>query len=203
MDPETKRRVFEPFFTTKDREAGTGLGMAMVYGIVRQSGGHVEIDSEMGRGTQVRLYFPRTLEAVSAPPHIGVTTRGTASGRLLLVDDEPLVRHAMARALVRQGYEVRTASGGADALEQLRDDPRVDLVITDVVMPKMNGPEMIEALRQLGIEPKVLYVSGHADGVMPRQFGSYAFLQKPVPAEQLAAKVDQLLGESPAEAKAN
>src|SRR5690606_23764770 len=146
-----------------------------------------EEDCGLGRGTQLRLYSPSTLEAVSAPPRIGLPTRGVASGRLLLVDDEPLVRHAMARALVRQGYEVRTASGGEDALAQVREDPRVDLVITDVVMPKMNGPEMIDALRQLGVEPKVLYVSGHADGVMPRHVGEHAFLQKPVPADQLAA----------------
>ncbi len=203
MDAETRRRVFEPFFTTKDREAGTGLGMAMVYGIVRQSGGHVELDSELGRGTQVRVYFPRTLETLSVPPRVGLSARTAASGRLLLVDDEPLVRHAMARALVRQGYEVRTASGGEDALAQVREDPRVDLVITDVVMPKMNGPEMIDALRQLGVEPKVLYVSGHADGVMPRHVGEHAFLQKPVPADQLAAKVEQLLAAAPVAANSN
>jgi signal transduction histidine kinase/CheY-like chemotaxis protein len=194
MDAETQRRVFEPFFTTKPSGAGTGLGMAMVYGIVRQSGGHVELDSELGRGTRVNILLPRTTEEAIRSTSMVVPKRTVGSGRLLLVDDEPLVRHAMERALTRRGYVVRSVGGAADALAQLEADPRVDLLITDVVMPGMNGMEMVEEMARRGLKPKVLYVSGHADGVMPLRDERDAFLQKPVAAEQLAEKVEQLLG---------
>lgn len=200
MELETQRRVFEPFFTTKNAEAGTGLGMAMVYGIVRQSGGHIELESNVGIGTEFRIYLPRTHQVPQTIPPTSTTrsTRqpGAVGGSIILVDDEPLVRQAFARTLRRRGYDVTVFTGARDAIRFLRQHPRVDLVITDVIMPDMNGVEMIEALYQMGIRAKVLYVSGYAGGVLTRRVGlgdDIEFMQKPVRDDDLAGKVESLL----------
>jgi two-component system, cell cycle sensor histidine kinase and response regulator CckA len=201
MDVETQRRIFEPFFTTKSREEGTGLGLATVYGIVRQSSGHIELDSTPGQGTEFRVYLPKTNEAVVtvAPPML-TARQSSAGARVLLVDDEPLVRHAFRRALKRLGYNVIGAASAREALNYLQQQPDVDLIITDVIMPGMNGLEMIERLQKLGIHAKVLYVSGYADGVLSRRAGlgdRVEFMQKPIPSEALAAKVQELLHSEP------
>ncbi len=196
MVESVQRRIFEPFFTTKTSEAGTGLGMAMVYGIVRQSGGHIELDSEVGIGTEFRIFLPRTLEAVRTLPPPS-SARGRAStGSVLLVDDEPLVRHAFGRTLRRMGYDVTVATGGREAIRILKQKPNVDLIITDVIMPEMNGVELIEQLSAMGIRARVLYMSGYADGVLTRRSAlgeGVAFMQKPIQNDELAAKVEQML----------
>ncbi len=197
MDDETQRRVFEPFFTTKTAEAGTGLGMAMVYGIVRQSGGYIELESEVDAGTEFRIYLPRSTEAIeTVPPPSSV--RGTRTqGRVLLVDDEPLVRHALARTLRRIGCDVTMATGGREAVRLMAQHPSVDVIITDVIMPDMNGVEMIEKLSTMGVRAKVLYISGYADGVLTSRTGlgdRVEFMQKPLMNGDLASKVFDLLG---------
>jgi CheY-like chemotaxis protein/two-component sensor histidine kinase len=197
MDAETQRRIFEPFFSTKARDEGTGLGLSMVYGIVRQSSGHIELDSEPGQGTEFRVYLPKTSEPVTtvAPP-MPVMRAPSATARVLLVDDEPLVRHAFRRALKRLGHNVIGAASAREAIQYLQQQPDVDLIITDVIMPGMNGLEMIERLQKLGIRSKVLYVSGYADGVLSRRAGlgdRIEFMQKPIQSEALAAKVQDLL----------
>ncbi|HEX2731865.1 MAG TPA: response regulator [Polyangiaceae bacterium] len=203
MDVETQRRVFEPFFTTKGREEGTGLGLATVYGIVRQSSGHIELDSAPGRGTEFRVFLPRINEAIQTlPPPSQAPAVTPDSVRVLLVDDEPLVRHAFRRTLKRLGYSVVGAASAREAIEYLNRDPHIDLIITDVIMPGMNGLEMIEHLDKLGIRCKVLYVSGYADGILSRRAGlgdRVEFMQKPIYAEALASKVEELLRALPLE----
>lgn len=199
MDTETQRRVFEPFFTTKSKESGTGLGMAMVYGIVRQSGGYIDLWSELGTGTTFTIYLPRTeeLPRTLSPPASIVVSKPAESGTILLVDDEPLVRHALGRTLRKMGFSVTIATSGREAIRLLSKRPEVDLIITDVIMPEMNGVEMIDTLATLGVRAKVLYVSGYADGVLTRRSGlglDVEFMQKPIQNHELAEKISQMLG---------
>jgi signal transduction histidine kinase/CheY-like chemotaxis protein len=203
MDKATQERIFEPFFTTKTADAGTGLGLSMVYGIVRQTGGHIEFDSAPGKGSEFRIFFPITTEAIESIPPTSYVRGGRGSGRILLVDDEPLVRQALGRSLRRMGYSVSMASNGRQAIEMVTENPRVDLIITDVVMPGMNGLEMVEKLASFGTKTKVLYVSGYTDGVLDRGIGlddRVDFMQKPMLQQDLLAKVSEMLtGKAPEE----
>jgi two-component system, cell cycle sensor histidine kinase and response regulator CckA len=193
MDAETAKRVFEPFFTTKPVGSGSGLGLSMVYGIVRQSGGAVFVDSEPGRGTIVRVYLPRSDEAVPAAGRVeGPEVPALGSGTVLLVEDEPVIRRLVAEMLSRQGYEVLTAPDASAALE-LAGSTEVDLVVTDVVMPGLSGPEL--AVR-LGAE-RVLFISGYPadaiadNGVLP---ADATILHKPFSAVELLAAVAETIG---------
>jgi PAS domain S-box-containing protein len=162
MDPETRARVFEPFFTTKEPGRGTGLGMAMVFGLVRQHEGYIELESERGRGTTVRILLPLApaLEAAGAAPG-GELPRGTE--RILLVEDEPEVRRATTRVLEQSGYRVRVAADGEEALALLAAEPGgFDLVVTDMVMPRLGGAGLYAALRERGVAIPVLFVTGYA-----------------------------------------
>jgi signal transduction histidine kinase len=202
MDEATRRRVFEPFFTTKAQGSGTGLGMAIVYGIVHQGGGHIDVRSGVGMGTDVAIYLPRTHEQPMSIPAVSTVRRFPARGRILLVDDEPLVKHSFARVLRRLGYELITASHATEAIELVARRPELDLVITDVVMPDLNGVQLIERLSELGVKAKVLYVSGFADGLLNNRAGlgdRVEFLAKPVGVRQLEDKVRELLQEGRAD----
>ena len=161
MDGNTLRRVFEPFFTTKPIGVGTGLGMSMVYGLVKQHRGYLDIDSNPGAGTTVRIYLP--LAAAAPPPAAdAVPARGGGAGEtILLVEDEPALRHAAMRVLRKAGYDVLVASDGLEALEVLERGAVVDLVITDVVMPRLGGNDLIKALRERGRRVPVLFTSGY------------------------------------------
>ncbi len=199
MDAPTRERVFEPFFTTKGQGKGTGLGLSTVYGIVRQSGGHISVASTPGEGTVFRLYFPRTSasEHTTGPiPLIATSLRGTET--ILLVEDEPAVRAVTLTILRRQGYTVLEAQGGGDALllsEQYKGT--IHLLLTDVVMPRMNGHVL--ASRLLAMRPglRVLYASGYTDDAIV-QHGvlepGIEFLQKPITPELLARRVREVLG---------
>ncbi len=198
MSPETSAHVFEPFFTTKDLGSGTGLGLAMIHGAVSQNGGRVEVRSELGRGTSFRIILPRvdTGAPLTAESHGRANVaRGTET--LVLVEDDAAVRQLMVRQLERQGYRVVSFSGGAAMLEWLRDwtEP-VDLLITDVIMPGMNGRLLVEQLSALRPETRVLYASGYTADVIAQQ-GVLApgveFLAKPFAAAELAATVRDLL----------
>jgi len=162
MDAETRRRIFEPFFTTKPVDRGTGLGMAMVYGLVKQHDAYVDVASEPGRGTTVRIYFPTAAEVraeVSAAAPAEVTG---GSEFILLVEDDPSVRRAALRVLQRFGYKVVAAEDGAEALTTLAMlDGAPDLIITDVVMPKASGPQLLQALRESGKSQRILFTSGY------------------------------------------
>ena len=198
MDAATQRRLFEPFFTTKPRGKGTGLGLATVYGIARQSGGHIQVYSEVGRGTTFKMYLPRTEDANVAPrvePLQARSLRGDET--VLLVEDEDVVRKFAHRVLESYGYTVHAVADPRQAIEFI--SPRIsaiDIIVTDVVLPDMNGRVMATALREQHPESKVLYMSGYADnaivhhGILER---GMRFLPKPFSAEALARSVRDAL----------
>ncbi len=204
MSPEVMAKIFEPFFTTKDVGKGTGLGLSTVYGIVKQTGGYVFADSEVGKGTTFRVYLPRHIvEAEEAAPQPRekkkeATRDLTGSGRVLLVEDEDVVRNFAARALSRQGYEVLEAGTGVEALEVMaREKGRVDIVVSDVIMPEMDGPTLLKELRKTNPDLRFIFVSGYPDDAFKKSLDeneAYSFLPKPFTLPQLAAKVKEQLG---------
>jgi len=201
MSKEIQSKIFDPFFTTKPVGQGTGLGLATVYGIVKQSGGFITVDSEPGRGTRFDIYLPRRkLEASDAAP-IEVAPQAardvTGQDTILLVEDEEAVRSFAARALRMRGYNVLEASGGEEALEIVKsDDHKIDLIITDVVMPNMDGPTMVRHVKVLKPGLAVIFMSGYAEEAFRRNDQNSEdihFLPKPFGLKQLAAKVKEVL----------
>ncbi|ATQ66709.1 MULTISPECIES: cell cycle histidine kinase CckA [Methylosinus] len=198
---DVKAKIFEPFFTTKEVGKGTGLGLAMVFGIVKQSGGFVFVDSEVGRGTVFRILLPRHVpEAGELPSKVEApkaATDYTGQGSILLVEDEDAVRAFAARALVSRGYSVLEASSGLEALEVVeREGTRIDLIVSDVVMPEMDGPAMFAELRKRGVTAKVVFVSGYAEEAFAKNLpeGDFGFLPKPFSLKQLIETVKASLG---------
>jgi PAS domain S-box-containing protein len=198
MDRQTLARIFEPFFTTKEVGKGTGLGLATVHGIVKQSEGHIQVESEVGRGTTFRVYFP-ALEGAGELLPAGEGPAEMPGGRetVLLVEDEEGVRGLERHVLHQLGYNVLTAADGAKALEVARLHPgRIDLLVTDVVMPLMNGRELAEALLPACPRLKVLYLSGHTEDAVLRhgvREEESAFLHKPFTLAALSQKVRKVL----------
>ncbi len=203
MSPEVMAKIFEPFFSTKEIGKGTGLGLSTVYGIIKQTGGYVFPESEVGKGTVFRIYLPRhVVEAEDEIPQRRDKKREstrdlTGMGRVLLVEDEDSVRNFAVRALKRQGYEVLEAGTGIEALEVVeREQGRIDIVVSDVVMPEMDGPTMLKELRARNPELKVIFVSGYPDDAFKKSLDpaeQFAFLPKPFTLPQLAAKVKEEL----------
>ena len=198
---EVLGKVFEPFFTTKEVGKGTGLGLSTVYGIVKQSGGFIFVDSKVGQGTSFVIYLPvHRAEAVAAaaPVRKDKSAELWGTGTILLVEDEDMVRAVAERALARQGYKVLTASNGEEALEMLQaasEDP-IDLLISDVVMPTMDGPTLVRHARALFPSLPILFMSGYAEEQLRRSIAidNVAFLPKPFSVQQLAeAARDALL----------
>lgn len=198
MDQETRSQVFEPFFTTKEPGRGTGLGLSTVYGIVKQSGGHIWIYSELGVGTTFKVYFPRVDEAAqSKAPAASATAQARGTETILLVEDNDIVRDTMRETLVRRGYTVLEAQHAVEAfLVQEKHPGVIHLLVTDVVMPGMNGLELAKRLVAVRPDMQTLLVSGYTDnailhqGVMDTEV---AFLQKPFTPGSLAHKVRQVL----------
>src|SRR5579862_6882111 len=198
MDKETQSRIFEPFFTTKEKGKGTGLGLSTVYGIVKQSGGYVMVQSEEGRGTTFHIYLPQvegTAEKHAIPPSDAASG---GSETILLVEDEESVRQLVRDTLTAKGYKVLEADGGEAGMAlSARHSGKIQLVITDVVMPGVGGPEMVKQLSLSRPDMKVLYLSGYTEDSVINdgsiQSGT-AFLQKPFSLQNLSRKVREVLG---------
>jgi PAS domain S-box-containing protein len=200
MSKEIQSKIFDPFFTTKPVGQGTGLGLATVYGIVKQTGGFITVDSEVGKGTAFNIYLPRLrVDASTAPVEIAPVQARDVTGQdtILLVEDEEAVRSFAARALRMRGYNVLEAAGGEEALEIVKSEAHtIHLIITDVVMPSMDGPTMVRHVKQLKPDLRVIFMSGYAEEAFRRNDQSSEdihFLPKPFGLKQLAAKVKEVL----------
>ena len=194
MTPEIRARIFEPFFTTKEAGKGTGMGLAVVHGIVEQAGGRIEVETAPGAGTTFRILLPATSRPVAAAQSASsMIPRGTE--RVLVVDDDEHLRHAALRALRTSGYDVREARDAESALDLIRAHA-LDLLVTDVVMPGMNGRELAEAARARHPELRVLYMSGYTDDSVVRHGvseGSLELIEKPFRLQDFATKVREVL----------
>jgi two-component system cell cycle sensor histidine kinase/response regulator CckA len=221
IPPEIMDKIFEPFFSTKEVGKGTGLGLSTVYGIVKQTGGFIYPDSQVGRGTTFRIFLPRyvpsaediagatrqfespgiaqTIAAVDeAPPPIAADLTG--QGTILLVEDEEGLRMLNARGLKSRGYIVLEAGNGVEAIEVFnRQNGKVDLVVSDVVMPEMDGPTLLKELRQRNSELKIIFVSGYAEEAFEKSLPAgeqFSFLPKPFTLKQLVAAVKETMASS-------
>ena len=201
ISKEHQGKIFDPFFTTKPKGQGTGLGLATVYGIVKQTGGFITVDSDVGRGTSFRIFLPRyrpeANAAVAVEPERAIPRDVTGQDTILLVEDEEAVRSFAARALRMRGYEVLEASGGEEALEIVKHHPStIHLLVTDVVMPNMDGPTLVRAVKKLRPDMAVIFMSGYAEEAFRRndeKAEDLHFLPKPFGLKQLAAKVKDVL----------
>jgi two-component system cell cycle sensor histidine kinase/response regulator CckA len=199
---ENLERIFEPFFSTKEIGSGTGLGLSTVYGIVKQTGGFIFVDSVKGAGATFQIYLPRYQEsdvAVAAraePVEAAAVADTTGTGTVMLVEDEDPVRIFGARALRNKGYTVIEARSGEQALEMMETADKVDLLITDVVMPKMDGPHLVREVRETHPELKVIFISGYTEDSFRQRLDSDSnihFLSKPFSLKQLATKVKEVI----------
>jgi PAS domain S-box-containing protein len=203
MTDEVKQHLFEPFFTTKDEGHGSGLGLATSYGIVRQSGGHICVESELGQGTTVRIFLPKM--PAPAPPSYkkpGANKLPTGHETILVLEDDISVRHLSMRVLRSLGYEVLEAANGDDAQQLIarRGDKKIDLLLTDMVMPQMSGRRFADWMNKTSPETKVVFISGYLqESLHPGDRGDREmfFLPKPFDPEQLAAKIREALDLAP------
>jgi CheY-like chemotaxis protein len=197
MDAATRARIFEPFFTTKERGKGTGLGLAMVYGFLKQSGGHVEVDSQLNQGTTFRLYLPWAESAKvhrARVPDTSTAPRGTET--VLLVEDDDAVRNFSQRTLRSSGYAVLEARDGVDALRLAEEHAGpIDLLLTDLVMPRMGGRQLAELLIRTRPDMRVLLMSGYTDEISVHSPTAphHTLLHKPFSPSLLSRKVREIL----------
>ncbi len=196
IDDEIMKHIFEPFFTTKEIGKGTGLGLATVYGIVRQSGGYIDIQSRKGSGTTVAIYLPRVDEVPKAVEKSEMMVAKGKNETILFVEDDDMVRNMVTAVLKQYGYNVIEAENGSVAAKLCEQEQRIHLMITDVVMPGTSGPDLVRQISSIQPDMKVLYVSGYTDeaivhhGVLDE---NTPFLQKPFTPQKLALKVQELL----------
>ncbi|UVO49175.1 response regulator [Sphingomonas sp. SUN019] len=203
IPPEIIPKIFEPFFTTKEVGKGTGLGLSTVYGIVKQSGGYIFADSKPGQGATFTIYLPVHTAGAVTPPRKPISKAKPAdlwgTGVVLLVEDEDMVRAVAERALTRQGYTVLAAENGEVALDLLAEHPRPDLLVSDVVMPAMDGPTMARRVRERYPDLPILFMSGYAEEQLRRSIDldNVSFLPKPFSVQQLAEAARDALGHAP------
>jgi nitrogen-specific signal transduction histidine kinase len=199
MSPEVKEKIFDPFFTTKRKGRGTGLGLSMVYGIVKQSGGYIWVYSEINQGTTFKIYLPwvdEEADDLSRQEETGDFPQGDET--ILLVEDEDSLRNLTAKVLRDQGYMVFEAANGDEAMGLARElaHKKIHLVLTDLVMPQMGGKELVEQFKLLHPDTRILFISGYTDGIMIHQASlkpGTPFLQKPFSPMELARKVREVL----------
>jgi two-component system cell cycle sensor histidine kinase/response regulator CckA len=217
MSREVMSQIFEPFFSTKEVGKGTGLGLSTVYGIVKQTGGFIYVDSELGKGSTFRIFLPRhvaekeepapaekpaLVDAIAAADHLAQVAQADLTGRgtVLLVEDEEGLRALNARGLASRGYTVLTAANGIEALEELeRNEGKVDIVVSDVVMPEMDGPTLLREMRKKNPALKMIFVSGYAEDAFQKNLppgGQFTFLPKPFTLKQLVEQVKTTLAQS-------
>jgi two-component system cell cycle sensor histidine kinase/response regulator CckA len=211
MPAEIVEKIFEPFFSTKEVGKGTGLGLSTVYGIIKQTGGFVYVDSQEGKGTSFRIFLPRHIVEVEQPTAAaaGVVVQEaakdqrpadlTGQGTVLLVEDEDGLRSLNARGLRSRGYTVLEAGNGVEAIEVLDEQGgSIDLVVSDVVMPEMDGPTLLKELRSRNPTLKVIFVSGYAEDAFEKSLPEneqFAFLPKPFTLSQLVAQVKETMSD--------
>ena len=197
MPPEVVERVFEPFFTTKGAGKGTGLGLSMVFGFIKQSNGHIKIESEVGRGTEVKLYLPRCLPTAKVETGPAKTSLQGGKERILVVDDEELVRAVVAQQLISLGYAVTEAAGGLEGLDVLKSGQRYDLLLTDVHMPEpVTGKTLATAAAGLCPGIRVMFMSGYAGSMIADSDPldpKITLLTKPFQKADLARTVREIL----------
>jgi two-component system cell cycle sensor histidine kinase/response regulator CckA len=215
IPPEIMDKIFLPFFSTKEVGKGTGLGLATVYGIVKQTGGFVYPESEVGKGTTFRIFLPRHVPSADAQPEVAApaidgalaaaeqlakvsapAADDTGQGTILLVEDEKDLRNLNARGLSSRGYTVLQAGNGVEAIELLEEHKdKIDLVVSDVVMPEMDGPALLKELRRRRPDLKIIFVSGYAEGAFANNEpqGQHTFLAKPFELKALVAKVKETM----------
>ncbi|MEE4453193.1 hybrid sensor histidine kinase/response regulator [Novosphingobium resinovorum] len=204
IPPEILGKIFEPFFTTKEQGKGTGLGLSTVYGIVKQSGGFIFAESEPGKGTRFTVYLPVHHAAPGSAPDKAIAapapppTQWAGGGSILLVEDEDPVRIVAERALTRQGYQVTCARDGEEGLELVEEGGKFDLVVSDVVMPTLDGPAMAREIRRFAPDLPVLFMSGYAEEQLRKQIGiaNAWFMPKPFSVQQLSEKVGEVLAQT-------
>ncbi len=204
MDAETQSHIFEPFFTTKGPK-GTGLGLSTVYGIVKQSGGYIWVNSETGKGTTFKIYLPRVAEAVESPAEVVAASKSVATEpgteTILVVEDEANLRYLARQFLEKQGYRVIEAADGAVALQiAVAHEGIIHLLLTDVIMPGMNGRELAQRISEIRPNTKVLYMSGYTENVIGRNGtldAGIRLLQKPFTLRDLNARVREVLASNP------
>jgi PAS domain S-box-containing protein len=196
MDSVVRARIFEPFYTTKDKGKGTGLGLSTVFGIIRQSGGTIWVDSEPGVGTSFRAYLPEVAASTDTTAALARPALKRGTETILLCEDEEPVRVLARTILTRNGYRVLEARNGGEALMLCEQHPSIELLLTDVVMPMMSGRQLAERLRSIRPDLKVLYMSGYTDDAIVRHGvlrDEIEFLHKPITPEVLARKVRDVL----------
>jgi PAS domain S-box-containing protein len=197
MEEEVAAQAFDPFFTTKKDDGGTGLGLATVYGVVKEAGGDVEIDSELGQGTALKIYLPAIAEETRTPTADRPSPRAAAGETILLVEDEESVRKLAERILTRNDYRVFTAVNGENALDLARrHEGDIDLLLTDVVMPHLSGPQLVRELREVRPRLRALFMSGYTGKVISRQSDieeGVALLEKPFDSDGLLQAVSAAL----------
>ncbi|HEX9934200.1 MAG TPA: response regulator, partial [bacterium] len=195
MNEKTKSRIFEPFFTTKPSNGGKGLGLSMVYGIVKNHDGCILVDSEIGKGTKMTLFFPRFLEA-GAPAFMPEVEEITSKQKILLIDDEDIIRQVGKRMLIKGGYDVLLAKDGPEALAFYRAEPHsFDLILLDLIMPEMDGKEIFNRMKEINSDVKVIFTSGYGPQDRPdlTQIENTGFIQKPFQTEILIQTVQEIL----------